>query len=81
MKRTTKWGWIWTAWTAVVVASFAVLESIALRRRAFPPYSAVLCRWRGAPRTHRSRLLTMAFVAGWAWVTVHVVRYPVEGRA
>lgn len=79
MKQRTAWSWVWGCWTAAVVGSFAALEFLALRRRILPTYSRTLARWFGcAPAARRRRIVPLAFIGFWSWLTLHVVRYQVE---
>lgn len=78
MKTPTRWDWVWGAYTAAGIGIFAVLETIALRKRSLPTYSRTLARWAGChPRTRRGHITPVAFVAFAAWLAVHVARYRV----
>lgn len=64
----------WPAWLAAVVSSFAVLEWVALRRDSFPPLTHFL-RWLFGinPKRGFGRLAPAAFLAGCAYLVVHLV--------
>lgn len=65
----------WPAWLAAVLVSFGALEAAALRRNAFPPLSAYLRHLLGiTPRRPLGRFAPAAFVAFWAWLTVHLIK-------
>lgn len=69
------WDAAWAAWLAAVLASFAVLETLALRWGRPPTLSRTLARWLGVhPRTRWGRVAPAAFLAFWAALTAHVVR-------
>lgn len=66
----------WGAWLAATAGSFAVLEALAYRRRAFPTLSATLSRWLGThPPAPWGDAAPLAFGAAWLALTLHIVRY------
>lgn len=69
------WDFAWAAWLASTAASFAVLETLALRRRCLPTLTATLRRWLGIePATSWGRIAPIGFLAAWTWVAVHLTR-------
>jgi hypothetical protein len=73
------WPWAWHAWVTGVLASFAVLEWLAFRRRTHRTLSRVLQDWLGvAPRRRWGRLGPLAFASGWIALTIHVIRLKAE---
>lgn len=64
---------VWAAWLAGVMASFAVLETIAYRWGPFPTLSRALCHWLGLdPRRRTGPVALLGFAAVWAWLVVHL---------
>jgi hypothetical protein len=63
----------WPVWLITVTATFAALETRALTHRDIPTLSENLARWGGTyPRRRHGSLVPVAFLAGAAWLTVHV---------
>ncbi len=68
----------WAIWLAGTLGTFAVLEAVAFQRNSahFPTLSATLQRWMGIdPPARWGQAAPVIFLAGWAWLTLHVVRY------
>lgn len=65
---------LWLAWLTATLGSFAVIETVALRKRSFPPLSAVL-RWLLGvhPRTPWGRLAVTGFAGVWVWLVCHLL--------
>lgn len=79
MTKTTRtfWGAVWSAWLLVVAASFAVLESIALARRADgDTLSANIRRWLGTDKTWKTwgaAGFAVALIGFVGWFIPHIV--------
>lgn len=66
----------WSVWLTATIGSFAAMEARALVKGDIPTLSECLARWSGVhPRRRHGSVAPLAFVAGAAWLALHVATW------
>lgn len=66
----------WSVWATATIGSFVAMETRALVKGDIPTLSECLARWSGVhPRKPHGSVTPLAFVAGAAWLAIHVATW------